>query len=70
MSPARSAGAEVGDGIVHRVIMVCQRKYFDPPYDTRAAWSIENGRRSKLKDAAAIDQEHDRRFTRSSRARV
>ena len=28
---------EVGDGIVHRVIMNVQRKFFDPPTDSRAA---------------------------------
>jgi hypothetical protein len=27
---------EVGDGAVHRIIMVVQKRYFDPPLNTRA----------------------------------
>jgi hypothetical protein len=61
---------EIGDGVVHRVVMACQRKFFDPPADTRAAWSIEGARRSRLKDGAPIDEDRDRRFTRRAPAKI
>jgi hypothetical protein len=62
---------EVGDGIVHRVIVEVQRRYFDPPDDARAGWDIAGeAHRSKLIDAPAIEREPRDRRNRSSRARM
>jgi hypothetical protein len=33
---------EIGDGIVHRVVMVVQQKFFDPPPDARASWELKD----------------------------
>jgi hypothetical protein len=39
---------EIGDGAVHRVVMVCQRKYFDPPLDARATNGAAAGKYGKM----------------------
>jgi hypothetical protein len=59
---------EIGDGIVHRVVMVVQQKFFDPPPDARASWELKD-RVTKLTQAPAIAEDIDKRF-RSSRARM
>ena len=41
-----------GEGAVYRAVVSLWRDYFVPPDDTRAPWSLEGGRRSKLKDGA------------------
>ena len=48
-----------GEGAVYRAVAVLQRQYFVPPDDYRAGWDIANdisSRRSKLRDAPAIEQ--------------
>jgi hypothetical protein len=50
-----------GEGAVYRAVSVLQRQYFDPPSDSRAAWSIEQEfRHSKLKDAPPIERSRAR----------
>jgi hypothetical protein len=34
----------IGDGAVHRVVMVVQRKYFDPPLDARTTHGAHAGK--------------------------
>lgn len=58
-----------GEGAVYRAVAVLQRDYFVPPPDTRPAWGADKGRRSKLKDAPAIESNHDRRFRHPRLAR-
>ena len=55
----------VGDGIVHRVITVVQRKYFDPPRDT--GFDISHRGNSKLASAPPIEHDGPDRRARSSR---
>jgi hypothetical protein len=38
----------VGDGVLHRVVMVVQRKYFDPPLDARATNGANAGKYGKM----------------------
>lgn len=58
-----------GEGAVYRAVAALQRDFFVPPDDNRAAWDISReGHVSKLTQAAPIEQDRDRRFTRSSRA--
>jgi hypothetical protein len=45
--------SEIGDGTVHRVVMVVQRRYFDPPDNT--GWEIgQRDHATKLTTAAPI----------------
>jgi hypothetical protein len=54
-----------GEGIVYRTIAPLQRAYFDPPTDGRAHWDIDQElRRSKLRDAPAIEYGGDLRHVR------
>jgi hypothetical protein len=55
----------VGDGVVHRVVMFCQQRYFDPPLETER----HEPRHDRRRVGEPIADDSDRR-TRSSRARV
>jgi hypothetical protein len=62
---------EVGDGIVHRVVVQVQRQFFDPPQDGTTNFDIghRTPRVTKLRAAAPIETDRAQR-PRSSRARV
>jgi hypothetical protein len=56
-----------GEGAAYRAVAVLQRQYFDPPDDHRAKWDIGNdisSRRSKLREAPAIEHLGDLRHVR------
>ena len=60
----------IGDGAVHRIVTLVQRKYFDPPSDSVASWDItQRDHVTKLTQAAPIEGEPARR-SRSQRPTV
>jgi hypothetical protein len=51
-----------GDGVVYRTLAPLQRKFFDPPLDSRTSWDI-GVRSNRLTDQPPLERGRDRRRT-------